>query len=44
MFAMDGQYLNLVDINVFFDDVKKYIKEIINVGGLHQLILIKVVS
>ena len=39
MFAMDGQYLNFgkKDINVFFDDVKKYIKEIINVGGVSSI-------
>ena len=39
MFAMDGQYLNFgnKDINLFFDDIKKYILEIINVGGVSSI-------
>lgn len=39
MFAMDGQYLNFgkKDVNLFFDDVKKYIIEIINVGGVSSI-------
>ena len=39
MFAMDGQYLNFgnKDIDLFFDDIKKYILEIINVGGVSSI-------